>query len=153
MDNQQKISALIEADFEIQQMRQQITAFRSAETSARIAAIKAANAVPALLRAADASRQTMWKLEGVEGEPSETLDKYTGDCADCWFQNWSQSEDEAENAALDQCARAATLRNKWRKVEAQGEALQLAHNQRVDQLRRDFWRQELAETKAETVEA
>ena len=148
MTKPETLSEFIEADAEIQRLRSEMTATREAATVARRAALSSMCEVVSLLRASEASRRQMWKLEGIEGEKSETLDELTGDCAECWWGNWSNAED----AAMTQCAKVATLAAKWRKLDSQGETLQLTHNLRVGQVRAEWWKLE-RQAKAEQPEA
>ena len=99
---------------------------RQAASTARCKAITAIRSINYLVLASEATSRQMWAIESLPDDRSKAVEETTGDCADCWFQTWSQAEDATMNAAMDCALKAALAVRAYRRALAEVEAAQAA---------------------------
>ena len=51
-----------------------------------------------------------WKLEEIPSSHTKALEKYTTDCDECWFYNWSHGEECIQAALIDKAVEIGRIK-------------------------------------------
>ena len=51
-----------------------------------------------------------WKLEEIPSSHTKALEKYTTDCDECWFYNWSHGEECIQSALIDKAVEIGRIK-------------------------------------------
>ena len=51
-----------------------------------------------------------WKLEEIPSSHTKALEKYTTDCDECWFYNWSHGEECIQSALIEKAVEIGRIK-------------------------------------------
>ena len=51
-----------------------------------------------------------WKLESIPSSHTKALEKYTTDCDECWFYNWSHGEECIQSALIEKAVEIGRIK-------------------------------------------
>ena len=103
--------------------------------------------ISALESGSDLVMRHQWTLEDVPKTVSATLEKYTANCDECWFNEWSVCYDAIIDAQVSLAVQVSTINLEITALRAENEELDLAQDNWRDEYLRDQRRKEKEATK------
>jgi len=92
----------------------------------------------ALTHGLDVVRSHMYKLEDASQANDKVLEKFTGDCSECWASTYGKSLDLIREKLVDQCVLIANRKVDVEVVSTQIKSLNIERDALGDKLREEF---------------